>query len=66
MTITAAVRKVLRENEEASLGNTGILYSEVCRVLGVTEPSHAPNPGSVYRIWRRHRYYAVVQRRDRN
>ena len=55
MTVTAAVRRVLRENHEAAQGNTGILYAEVCRVMEVTNPAQAPNPGSVYRIWRRYR-----------
>ncbi|GEM_PF-4783543 len=55
MTLTAAVRKAVRENPEVARGNTGVLYAEVCRILKVAEPASAPNPGSVYRIWRRYR-----------
>lgn len=57
VTITEAVRIIYRENEVAAAGNMGVLYAEVCRVMGAADPLAAPNPGSVYRIGRRFRDY---------
>ena len=57
MTTTKAVLIVYRQNQNAALGNMAILYAEVVRVLGITDPAVAPNPGSVYRIGRRFRQF---------
>lgn len=57
--ISSAVRSVMRENRDAALGNTGILYAEVCKKMNISEPHDAPNPGSVYRIGLRFRDYGM-------
>lgn len=57
MSTTEAIRRVLKQSREAAFGNTGVLYAEVCKALHVSDPVMAPNPGSVYRIWRRYRMY---------
>lgn len=59
MTITNAVLVAYRKNKQAALGNMAVLYAEVCRVMGITDPVDAPNPGSVYRIGRRFRQYGL-------
>lgn len=65
VSITEAVRQVLRENRDAALGNTGVLYFEVCRKMSVEQPLQAPNLGSVHRIWRRfHEYGENIWRND--
>lgn len=59
MTLTSAVRIVLRDNPETRLpGNQNIVYAKVCQVMGATEPREWPNPGSVSRIWHRNQDFA--------
>ena len=59
MTITNAVLTVYRRNRQAALGNMTVLYAKVIRVLGITDPATAPNPGSVYRIGHRFRQFGL-------
>ncbi len=59
MTITSAVLVVYRRNKQAALGNMAVLYAEVIRVLDISDPAAAPNPGSVYRIGRRFRQFGL-------
>ncbi len=66
MTISQAVRLSIREDRRVAAGNTGLLYFAVCRYMGVTDPAQAPDPGTVYKSWRRNVAYAraVWESRD--
>ena len=66
MSITSAVRQVSFRNREAALGNSGVLYAEVCVLMGCSRPEDSPNPGSVHRIYLRHREEAIAYWRDKN
>lgn len=59
MKLTDAVLKAMRENRDAAHGNTAVLYSEVCKIMGIVDPSQWPNPGSVARIGLRYRDYGL-------
>lgn len=54
--LSSIVRKVMSTFQGQEV-NPAVLYSEVCKLLGITDPKLAPNPGSVYRIGRRYRGY---------
>lgn len=65
MTLTCAIRKIMRECPEARCSeNQNIVYDKVCTALGKTEPCDKPNPGSVSRIWHRNKEYFPDQRRQ--